>query len=58
VLQKEEFVTPAELSSRLGVTRKTIYRLIKRGKLKCLKVGRSLRLGVNDSIRRLMGVES
>jgi excisionase family DNA binding protein len=57
MVRKDEFVTPTELSARLGVTRKTVYRLIKRKKLRPLKVGRSIRLELNDSIRRLMEVE-
>ena len=53
---KNQFMTPAELAGYLKITRKTIYRLIKRKKLSCLKVGRSIRLDLNEAVRRLSEV--
>jgi excisionase family DNA binding protein len=48
--------SPAEAADVLGVTRQTVYALIKRGQLRRFKVGRSTRIPTND-VHALVGYE-
>ena len=46
--------TPAEAAELLGVTRQTIFALLKSGKLRRFKVGRCTRIPVSD-VHALVG---
>jgi len=44
----DEYLTPEEISKLLKVTRLTVYRWIKEGKLKAVKAGRAVRIRRED----------
>ena len=44
----KEFYTAKELAASLKVTPMTIYRLAKRGELKAVRIGRSIRFSSED----------
>ena len=48
--------SPAEAASMLGITRKTIYKLMERGELRTTKIGSCRRVPA-DEVRRLAGLE-
>jgi len=57
VLTTERLVySPAEAATALGCTRQTIYRLIERGKLRRLHLGRSAKIPAAD-VHRLAGYD-
>lgn len=43
------FVTVPELAKKLGVSRMTIYRMIERGDIPSIRVGRSIRIPYQDA---------
>jgi excisionase family DNA binding protein len=45
---EERWIGTAEASERLGVTLRTLYRLVDEGKLPAYKIGRVIRLKDND----------
>jgi excisionase family DNA binding protein len=47
------FVSPKEAADRLGICRETIYRLCKKGRIPCLRVGSTLRLDLTDVLAAL-----
>lgn len=48
--------TTAEAAALLGITRKTIYKLMERGELRTTKIGSCRRVPA-DEVRRLAGLE-
>ncbi|MFV0343722.1 MAG: substrate-binding domain-containing protein [Anaerocolumna sp.] len=44
----QEFYTPMEVADLLKIKKSTVYELIKRGELKCIKVGKQFRVLKND----------
>ncbi len=48
--------TPAEAAALLGITRKTIYKLMERGELRTTKIGSCRRVPA-DEVRRLAGLD-
>lgn len=53
-----EFMTVAEFSSRFAVSRPTIYRLVARGELRLVKIGRASRIRCEDASRWAAGLPS
>jgi excisionase family DNA binding protein len=45
---KREWLTPAEITAELRVSRATVYALIKDGRIRATRVGLSLRVRVED----------
>ena len=50
-LESSNCLTMREFAFRLGVSRSTIYRLIKAGKVKPIKIGSSLRFPIEEVLR-------
>ena len=46
--EKARFLTPAEVADMLRVSTMTVYRLIKAGDIKAVRVGKSYRLTEED----------
>jgi excisionase family DNA binding protein len=46
-------MSPQEAADRLGICRETIYRLCKKGRIPCLRVGSTLRLDLTDVLAAL-----
>lgn len=46
--KQEPLLTPVEVADRLNVSVKTVYRLIKNGKLTAIQFDRTLRIAPND----------
>lgn len=47
------YLKPGELASRLGVSRETIRRMARSGRIPCLRVGKSVRFSLSDVLARL-----
>jgi len=47
------FITVKQLADHIGITQKTVYRMVKRGELKCTRFGKSIRFS-KDYIRELL----
>ena len=45
---RPRFLTPAEVAEQLRVSSMTVYRLIKAGELRAVRIGRSFRLREDD----------
>jgi len=53
-----EFYTPEEAAVKLKITRRTVYRWLREGKIKATKLGQSPLWRIPESeIRRLLGEE-
>lgn len=52
-MKKQEYYTVKELAEKLRVSHMTIYRYIKRGKLKAYKIGKEFRIDKEEFQRFL-----
>ena len=54
----KEFYTPAEIAEKLRVNIMTIYRYIRAGKIRALKLGKEFRIDVKEYERFLKSIET
>ena len=56
--KSKAFVTPSELAAYLDVHPQTIYRQIRKGALRVVRVGRVIRIRVTDALKYAQPVDS
>ncbi len=53
-----EFLTPQQIAAALQVSPETVQRIIKRGQLKAIRIGKQYRITQNDFRDYMKGIET